>query len=113
MTILTVVVDEGLSLSVEVDRYVFDRWEYKWRVTTPDAIHTGGDLRSGCMDRSDPPEPLAKMMASLLSFASACADSYPYGSNADLFPTEVGRIFDAYGSDMLTTAQYDACGGDA
>ena len=58
---------------------------YRWHIDFPTgSTFTGNDLKSGCQGGT-----LQEGMASLLSFLSAAAESYPDGENADLFPTAV------------------------
>lgn len=56
------------------------------------------------------PGPLA-MLATLLSFLTACAESYPDGENADLFPRDVAE-WAAQHSDELSMLRFEIEGDD-
>lgn len=56
------------------------------------------------------PGPLA-MLATLLSFLTACAESYPDGENADLFPPPVAE-WAAQHSDELAMLRFEIEGDD-
>lgn len=92
-------------VSVRFLRFDGARCQYQWTVydESHEVIGTGEDLRSGGME--DPNH--VKMLASLCSFLTACAESYAYarrhggdGENADLFPPAVAEWADA-NSDAL------------
>lgn len=64
-------------------------------------LHTGVGMDHG---------PLA-MLGTLLSFLTACAESYPDGENADMFPPEVAE-WAAQHSDELTMLALEIEGED-
>lgn len=72
---------EYLSITSE------NRTRYRYHIDMPDAkSFTGSDLKSGVGGGS-----LQEGMCSLLSFLDACAESYPDGDNADLFPKRIAE----------------------
>jgi len=64
------------------------RVQYRYYIDFPDGTtHVGEDLRSGVNGGT-----LREGMESLLSFLSACGESYHgKGENADLFPAEIAE----------------------
>lgn len=84
------------------------RTTYRWEIHTADGDAAGADLRTGVdLDRG-----ANAMLATLLSFLGAAAESYDYGmrtgeqgENSDLFPPHIVEW--AYlNSDELATVQY-------
>lgn len=95
---LTYTVEQNIApdvaFTIDFDRYVFDRWNYKWTITVDGKVlATGDDIKSGCTT-PDRPAPLGEMMASFLSFFSAFGEAVGYEQrnkgirpeNIDLFP---------------------------
>lgn len=75
-------------LTVAVDgRTSEGRTVYRYTVCTPSgANYSNNDLRSGCQGGDQ-----QEGMFSLLAFLSACAESYPDGENADMFPIGIAE----------------------
>lgn len=101
-----------MAIAIEYDRHDGDRHVYRWIVTVEDREWTATDLRSGSADLFHAP-PLAEMLATLLGFMGAAADSLEYGrrtgtvgENADLFPAELGELLVNL-SEELTMARWE------
>jgi hypothetical protein len=78
---LTLSTDNGVSISVDFDRYVIDRWQYRYTVRAgDDLIVSGDDLKSG-RTSADHPADLPSMARSLLSFLAAGAEYGRPGSH--------------------------------
>jgi hypothetical protein len=101
----------GGFISIEYSKRAGDegRTRYQYHIDLPNGEeHTGDDLQSGCQGGS-----LQEGLASLLSFLSACGESYGYslrtgreGENTDLFPANVAEW--AYqNSDELSSLSCD------
>lgn len=79
------------------------RVRYEWFFDAPGIEETDDDLQSGCCGGS-----IRDGMSSLLSFLSACGESYRYrgddGDNVDLFPESM-REWCAANSDELSMLQ--------
>lgn len=72
-------------ISIEFDGESQGRARYKYHIDFGEQEYTGNDLKSGIGGGS-----LQEGMASLLSFLSACAESFPgKGENYDLFPPRI------------------------
>jgi hypothetical protein len=105
----------AVTASVEFDRYDIDGVQYRWEITCDgETLASGDDLRSGAGDDVHH----AKMLASLLTFASAAVESFDYGdspddrdSNASLFPRRALEALAAIGSDDLSLAAEELEGG--
>ena len=76
------------------------RVRYRWTVDIAGTEYTDDDLQSGNMRGQG----LQSGFASLLSFLSAAAESYPDGDNADLFPAPVVEWAHQY-SDEISMLQ--------
>lgn len=78
---------------------------YRWYVrnTAGHVLETGADLRTGVgMDHGP-----ARMLATLCSFLTACAESRAFdGENADLFGEAVGLWAEEHDAE-ITTLQYE------
>jgi hypothetical protein len=74
-------------ISIEFDGESQGRARYRYHIDFGKEYHQGNDLKSGVGGGS-----LQQGMASLLSFLSACAESYNCkGENYDLFPPHVAE----------------------
>lgn len=95
--------DDGSTVHVSADG--------QWAVDGPSGVElgesTGGD-EIGWGAGGFPG--YAEAMSTLLSFLSACAESYPDGENADLFPVPVAKWADQH-SDELSMAEFDLSEG--
>ena len=101
---LTYTTDDGLSLSVDHDRFDCEnyrtghgRMSYRWTVDIGGTVATGDDLRSGTTVPESAPS-LAEMLATLCSFLSAAAEG---GESADMFGAEIADALAAVGSDRF------------
>lgn len=91
---------DGMSLSVEFDREVFSRYQWRWTFTDVQAarvVATGADLGTAKYDH-------VGAMRSLLGFLHAFAHTMEHnpdgsGEHADLFPRE---LWDACGASLLS-----------
>lgn len=105
MNKLTAHLDGEVTASVEFDRYDGDRIQYRYEITCDgETLASGDDLRSGSGEEIN----LAKILGSLLTFASAAVESFDYGdspndrdSNASLFPRRCVEALAGIGSDQL------------
>lgn len=77
-----------------------------WRyfIDGPHLIHEGEDLAGWDDSRG--------MLGSLLSFLSACAESYPDGECADLFPANVAEWAQENSDEISIISLELDCGGD-
>lgn len=77
------------------------RARYDYHIDTPNFEHSGNDLQSGYRGGS-----LAEGMASLMSFLSACGESYmSKGDNADLFPEKVAAWCHQHSDELSKQSQ--------
>lgn len=81
---------DGTTISIEaIGRTSEGRVRYRYFLDFEEGpeAYSASDLRSGCGESVDH----RAMLATLLNFLGACAESFPDGENADLFPREVGE----------------------
>ena len=90
------------------------RMVYEYHIDNPKWEYTGNDLKSGCGGGD-----LREGLESLLSFMSACGESYSYsertgrdGENTDLFPKHVAK-WCAQNSDELSMMQFEIRGNSS
>jgi hypothetical protein len=78
-------------LSLEPGGVVEDRLQWRYFLDVAgEEIGSGADLASA-PQYTDDEEGTRAAFGALLSFLTACAESYPGGENADLFPTPVAE----------------------
>lgn len=81
---------DGTTISIEaIGRTSEGRVRYRYFLDFEEGpeAYSDSDLRSGCGESVDH----RAMLAALLKFLGACAESFPDGENADLFPRGVGE----------------------
>jgi hypothetical protein len=95
------------TVSISFDRFDGERCQYSYVIRDHEGIElaSGDDLRSG----SGAEPNLSEMLAALLDFLGAAAESYPDGDNADMFPPAATQ-WAHYISDELTMAKVDLLG---
>lgn len=105
--------DSGLAFGIDFDRYVFDRWEYTFKIAVMtddfrslDAVVVSTTVRSRCTT-PDAPKGLGKMLATAINFFSAYVEAVDtkesgrndHPENLSLFDgaTVEGAPIDTYG----------------
>lgn len=88
------VADATISL-LKTSRTTDDRIRCTFEIQTPEFTHIDGEMRTGMGG-----DTIVSMFENYLGFLSACAESYPDGENADLFPPTVGEWAKANSDDI-------------
>lgn len=78
------------KVSLEAIGCVGNRLVWRWHIDTPAGEFSEADLKASPTD-TDNAEGTRHAFCSLLNFLGACAESYPDGENATLFPAEVAE----------------------
>lgn len=76
-----------------------DRYRYHIDIPSLGVDYSCDDLQSGCGGGS-----LQSGLSSLLTFLSACGESYPDGENADMFPAHIAEWAAQHSDDLSVLA---------